>query len=110
MGKLKKFAIIFDQNRNVYFVGDEVKGICLLELTGELKLTEIRIHMKGSAQVHWTESRSSGNRLGAYTDHFNAEIEYFSLVKTLFQTENASSTTLSPGVHQFKFSFTLPPR
>ena len=33
--------------------------------------------MRGVAKVHWTESRSTGTRLGSYTEHYNAEVEYF---------------------------------
>jgi len=35
-------------------------------------------------QVHWTESRSTGTRLGAYTEHYNAEVEYFFKRQVLF--------------------------
>jgi len=86
MAKLKRFVIIFDQHRNVYFVGDEIKGVVLLEVQGDLKVTQIKLLMKGVAEVHWTESRSSGNRLGAYTDHFDAELEYFAIEKFVLQT------------------------
>ena len=77
MGKLKTFEIVFENNKIVYYPGQEVRGKCVLELKGELKLTEIKMFMRGVAKVHWTESRSTGNRLGAYTEHYNAEIEYF---------------------------------
>jgi len=35
-------------------------------------------------EVHWTESRSTGTRLGAYTEHYNAEVEYFFKRQVLF--------------------------
>jgi len=35
-------------------------------------------------KVHWTESRSTGTRLGAYTEHYNAEVEYFFKRQVLF--------------------------
>jgi len=37
-----------------------------------------------AGQVHWTESRSTGTRLGAYTEHYNAEVEYFFKRQVLF--------------------------
>ncbi len=43
-----------------------------------------RIFMRGVAKVHWTESRSTGTRLGSYTEHYNAEVEYFFKRQVLF--------------------------
>lgn len=77
MGKLKSFEIVLDSNQNVYYPGQDVSGKCVIELRSELKLKSVKIYMRGVAKVHWTESRSTGNRLGAYTEHYNAEIEYF---------------------------------
>lgn len=77
MGKLKLFEIVFDANQSVFYPGQNVKGKCVIELRSELKMKSIKIYMLGVAKVHWTESRSTGNRLGAYTEHYNAEIEYF---------------------------------
>jgi len=37
-----------------------------------------------TVEVHWTESRSTGTRLGAYTEHYNAEVEYFFKRQVLF--------------------------
>lgn len=42
------------------------------------------IFMRGVAKVHWTESRSTGTRLGSYTEHYNAEVEYFFKRQVLF--------------------------
>ena len=44
----------------------------------------LRKFMRGVAKVHWTESRSTGTRLGAYTEHYNAEVEYFFKRQVLF--------------------------
>lgn len=65
--------------------------------------------MRGVAKVHWTESRSTGNRLGAYTEHYNAEIEYFVKRQILFGSESGiSEDLLHKGYHEFRFSFQLP--
>ena len=37
--------------------------------------------MRGLAKVHWTEATTTGNRLGGYKHHYNAEIEYFNKKK-----------------------------
>lgn len=84
MGKLKAFDIVLDGYRSVYHPGQAVRGKCVLELKGDMRLKAVRVFMRGLAKVHWTESRSTGNRLGAYTEHYNAEMEYFFQGQTLF--------------------------
>ncbi|CAG2167073.1 unnamed protein product, partial [Oppiella nova] len=57
----------------------------------------------------WTESRSTGNRLGAYTEHYNSEIEYFFKKQVLCGPESSDSReVLSEGHHEFLFVFQLP--
>ncbi|XP_023218537.1 arrestin domain-containing protein 2-like [Centruroides sculpturatus] len=86
MGKIKTFEIVLDSNKTVYYPGQQVLGKCVVDLRGDMKMKTLRIYMRGVAKVHWTESRSTGNRLGAYTEHYNAEIEYFFKRQVLFGT------------------------
>ena len=53
-------------------------------MNGTQCLSVCRIFMRGVAKVHWTESRSTGTRLGSYTEHYNAEVEYFFKRQVLF--------------------------
>lgn len=84
MGKVKCFDIVFSENKTVYHPGEQVTGQCILELRGDMKMRALRMFMRGVAKVHWTESRSTGTRLGAYTEHYNAEVEYFFKRQLLF--------------------------
>lgn len=85
MGKLKCFEIIFNDNKTVYYPGEKVTGQCIVELKGGyMRMRALRIFMRGIAKVHWTESRSTGTRLGSYTEHYNAEVEYFFKRQVLF--------------------------
>lgn len=84
MGKLRVFEIVFDNGKSVYNPSELVSGKCIVDLRGDMKMKTLRILMRGVAKVHWTESRSTGNRLGAYTEHYNAEIEYFLKRQVLF--------------------------
>ena len=59
-------------------------GKVIVELKGDMKMRSLRIFMRGVAKVHWTESRSTGSRLGSYTEHYNAEVEYFFKRQVLF--------------------------
>ena len=84
MGKLKCFEIVFANNKTVYHPGETVTGQCIIELKGGMRMRALRIFIRGIAKVHWTESRSTGTRLGSYTEHYNAEIEYFFNRQVLF--------------------------
>ncbi|KAK2151123.1 hypothetical protein LSH36_375g06020 [Paralvinella palmiformis] len=84
MGKLKCFEIVFSENKTVYHPGEQVTGQCIVELKGDMKMRALRVFMRGVAKVHWTESRSTGTRLGSYTEHYNAEVEYFFKRQVLF--------------------------
>ena len=77
MGKVKSFEIVFTNNKNVYQPGDKVSGQCIVDLKGCMRMRALTIFIRGIAKVHWTESRSTGTRLGSYTEHYNAEVEYF---------------------------------
>lgn len=82
------FEIVFDNGKSVYNPSEFVNGKCIVDLRGDMKMKSLRILMRGVAKVHWTESRSTGNRLGAYTEHYNAEIEYFLKKQVLFGSGN----------------------
>lgn len=84
MGKLKCFEIVFTENKSVYHPGERVKGQCVVDLKGDMRMRALRVFMRGVAKVHWTESRSTGTRLGSYTEHYNAEVEYFFKRQILF--------------------------
>lgn len=84
MGKLKCFEIYLDSNKSVYHPGERVTGQVIVELKGDMKMRSLRVFMRGVAKVHWTESRSTGSRLGSYTEHYNAEVEYFFKRQVLF--------------------------
>ncbi|XP_064653310.1 arrestin domain-containing protein 3-like isoform X2 [Lineus longissimus] len=109
MGKLKCFEIVLNENKTVYHPGERVSGQCVVELKGDMRMRALRVFMRGVAKVHWTESRSTGTRLGSYTEHYNAEVEYFYKRQVLFGGDNPIvRETLTEGRHEFNFSFELP--
>ncbi|VDI51695.1 Hypothetical predicted protein, partial [Mytilus galloprovincialis] len=108
MGKLKCFEIILAGNKSVFHPGEKVCGKVVVDLKGDMKMRSLRIFMRGVAKVHWTESRSTGSRLGSYTEHYNAEVEYFFKRQVLFGGEvSEGRDTLTEGRHEFSFSFDL---
>ena len=84
MGKLRSFDILFAENKTVYHPGEHVTGKCVVDLKCDMKMRALRMFMRGITKVHWTESRSTGTRLGSYTEHYNAEVEYFFKRQVLF--------------------------
>ncbi|XP_046582154.1 arrestin domain-containing protein 3-like isoform X2 [Haliotis rubra] len=109
MGKLKCFEIVFPDQRSVFHPGECVNGQVVVELKGDMKMRSLRVFMRGVAKVHWTESRSTGSRLGSYTEHYNAEVEYFFKRQVLFGGEVSDGRdTLTEGRHEFNFAFELP--
>ncbi|XP_060581680.1 arrestin domain-containing protein 3-like [Ruditapes philippinarum] len=109
MGKLKGFEIVLNENKAVFHPGGKIVGKVIVELKGDMKMRSLRIFMRGVAKVHWTESRSTGSRLGSYTEHFNAEVEYFFKRQVLFGGEvSEGRDVLTEGRHEFNFEFDLP--
>lgn len=109
MGKLKGFEIVLSENKTVFHPGGKVVGKVIVELKGDMKMRSLRIFMRGVAKVHWTESRSTGSRLGSYTEHYNAEVEYFFKRQVLYGGELSDGRdTLTEGRHEFNFQFDLP--
>ncbi|KAK3583525.1 hypothetical protein CHS0354_026108 [Potamilus streckersoni] len=109
MGKLKCFEIILSENKTVFHPGEKVVGQVIVELKGDMKMRSLRIFMRGVAKVHWSESRSTGSRLGSYTEHYNSEVEYFFKRQVLLGGEVSDGRdTLVEGRHEFNFSFDLP--
>ncbi|XP_064424531.1 arrestin domain-containing protein 2 isoform X2 [Latimeria chalumnae] len=89
----------------VYRSGDTLRGRAILHLTKEVRVTSIKVSVKGVAMAHWLESRSVGISI-VYTDHSSQDI-YFKKRRYLIQ-DNGDLTVLQAGRHEFPFSFQLP--
>eukprot|EP00095_Tigriopus_kingsejongensis_P010281 maker-scaffold474_size162001-snap-gene-0.27 protein:Tk10281 transcript:maker-scaffold474_size162001-snap-gene-0.27-mRNA-1 annotation:"arrestin domain-containing protein 3-like" len=110
-GKIQVMKIILDKEiKPVFEPGQEVTGKLLLEVIGTLRFRSLSVSMRGMAKVHWTESKATGNRLGAYTEQYNAEIEYFNRKRYIIGggPSQGDRHTLPEGRHEFPFRFQLP--
>ena len=83
MEKLKCFEILFSETEKVYYPGDRVTGVCVVELKGDMQMRALRIFNRGIAKVHWTEETSSGSD-STTTENYNAEVNYFFMQQLLF--------------------------
>jgi len=52
MGKVRYFAIVFNNDKTVYHPGEQVTGQCLLELKSEMKMRALHMFMRGVAKVN----------------------------------------------------------
>ena len=53
MGKVRYFAIVFNNDKTVYHPGEQVTGQCLLELKSDMKMRALHMFMRGVAKVDW---------------------------------------------------------
>ena len=78
MGKVKSFILLLDNNKNVYYPGENVKGTCVLVVKDNVKISSVLIELVGIGKVFWTETRA-GTKLGLVTENFRSEVEYIRL-------------------------------
>ncbi|KAJ9599746.1 hypothetical protein L9F63_026404, partial [Diploptera punctata] len=55
---LKKFQIVFDNPWSTYYTGQPVTGRVLLSVDSPKKVRGIILHVKGEANVHWSETEA----------------------------------------------------
>ncbi|XP_006170917.1 arrestin domain-containing protein 2-like [Tupaia chinensis] len=108
--KVKVFSVQLDCEamgaEPVFSSGQMVTGRVLLELADSARVEALKLWARGRAYVHWTESTgtsSSSNNRRTYWER----LEIMNLCFTLLGADT-SKITLSPGHHEFRFSFQLP--
>ncbi|XP_017572075.1 arrestin domain-containing protein 2 isoform X2 [Pygocentrus nattereri] len=103
---IRRFALELDgPEEAVYSSGEVVSGKVVLELRGELRLSELVVLGRGAATAHWLENRSPGVNT-AYSD-YTSKVIYFRKKQRLIR-DNGELTTLPAGRHEYPFSFQLP--
>uniref|UniRef100_V9KAM9 Arrestin domain-containing protein 2-like protein n=1 Tax=Callorhinchus milii TaxID=7868 RepID=V9KAM9_CALMI len=105
-GKIQGFSLLLDRvDSSVYTRGELVSGRVVLVLGGKLPVRSLKICAKGTAEVHWLESRSVGMNT-VYCD-YTAYETYFRKRQHAIR-DSGELTVLQPGRHEFRFSFQLP--
>ncbi|XP_067838934.1 arrestin domain-containing protein 3-like [Heptranchias perlo] len=112
MGKVKSFAILYDRaadnNVPVYTSGEWVSGRILVEVTAQIEVKALKIHAKGQAYVHWSETHSSGSN-SSTTRHYTQVVRYFKHKYLLIGIDNSEEVTvIPPGRYEYPFSFVIP--
>ena len=110
MGRPKLFAINLSGNNVVYFAGSNVEGSVSLELSEPKKTQGISIKLSGTAYVHWTERRTTGNGDDRRTEtvHYSDTQIIFNDVFMQLWGNGRDSHQLAAGRYEYPFKFQLP--
>eukprot|EP00116_Pleurobrachia_bachei_P004158 sb/3464420/ len=102
--RIDAFELHLDAPQPVYYAGQLITGKVHLVLRDELDFRVIQLKLNGTANVHWSESRGSGDN--RRTVHYRNSEVYLDIHLNLCGT--GEKTSLQAGVHDFPFSITLP--
>ncbi|XP_072372370.1 arrestin domain-containing protein 3-like isoform X2 [Scyliorhinus torazame] len=107
MGKVKSLTILYDRAVDnivpTYTSGEWVSGQIVVEVNAQIEVKALKIHAKGQAYVHWTESSASDSDSESYSQR----VKYFKH-KNLLIDGSEQVTVLPPGRHAYPFSLVLP--
>ncbi|CAJ0941266.1 unnamed protein product, partial [Mesorhabditis belari] len=110
-----KFFIVFNEGKRVFFPGQLVEGVAILQLTEECSAREVFIRVTGHAKNHWSVSHThtTTNTNGTTsshttTEHYNAVINIFNGQSKAWG--NGTKQKIPAGEHRFPFCFQLPIR
>ena len=107
--KLKSFRINLHNERQAYSAGLELEGSVFIELSKDMvPVKSIIIQLNGVSRVEWSEGSRDGRRTYTNLDGI------CKLTWTIWRNEGtyqqqASSTGLPAGQHQFPFKIQIPP-
>ncbi|XP_053681063.1 arrestin domain-containing protein 3-like [Anopheles nili] len=99
--------IRFEDNPSaVYFPGQALSGHVKLRILESFKVTGISLHLKGFAEVHWSETSGSGKNRN--TTHYRGRQDYINTVTFLQGSHDSGSFDLVPGTQSHPFCYQLP--
>ncbi|XP_032873168.1 arrestin domain-containing protein 3-like isoform X4 [Amblyraja radiata] len=106
MGRVKAVSIVYD--RPTYSCGEWVSGRIVVELTDRTEVKALKIHAKGEAYVHWTETKHSSD--SQESESYTQQLRYFKHKYLLIDPDSSDEVTvLQEGIHEYPFSLVLPP-
>ena len=110
--KLQEFQVQFDSNREVYYSGEQVTGIVIVNTTEQIKCRKIEVNLTGVSYCDWTTTRtvrdSQGNSRTVTEQHIGCQplVEQKAI---LFGSDSRQSVQHPSGRYEYKFAFNLPP-
>ena len=91
--------------QGVYFPGMMVTGMVTAETDVPKDYKQIKVQLVGRADVHWSESRGSGN--DRRTVHYTSDEQYLDCFAVLWDKDNAGGIAFPVGIYHFNFSLQL---
>ncbi|XP_065679649.1 arrestin domain-containing protein 3 isoform X3 [Hydra vulgaris] len=105
MGKLTEFAILFDNNREVFYPGQNVSGCVVMTLSSPMEMRGIKLIAQGKGECRWSETTGTGDN--RHTNHYRGSENLFEF--QLWVHGNSAKFTNEAGRFFFPFDFILPP-
>ena len=106
--KLKAFRINLFDERQTYSAGSEIEGNVFLELSKDMvSVKSIIIQLNGVSSVQWSEGGGDGRRVYKNSDGI-CRLEWTIWRNEGSYQQQASSTGLVAGQHQFPFKIQIP--
>ena len=109
--KLQNFHVEIDENREVFYPGEEIRGAVVVEVSQSMKCNKINVMLVGVSYCHWTTTRRTSNGRGRSTTHREHHTGHQSLVNQeslLFGGSSSGAVQHPPGRHVYRFLFKLP--
>ena len=110
--KIQEFQVQFDNNREVYYSGEQVAGIVIVNTTEQIKCRKIQVKLTGVSYCHWTTTRTVRDSKGnsrTVTDHHTGRESLVEQKAILFGSDSSQSVKHPSGRYVYKFAFNLPP-
>jgi hypothetical protein len=116
---INSLKIILDQSHHVFKAGDTASGVLLIDVGDRVRISSVKMRIKGYTNVHWAEKRGTGpvakhNSIGIgntnhnpHATHFRAYEEYLNL-NYIFVPEQSADLYLESGQHKYPFEVVIP--
>ncbi|XP_019221202.1 arrestin domain-containing protein 3 [Oreochromis niloticus] len=103
MSLIKDFHLTLETTNEdgSYSEGDTIVGTVSFRLTTNVRVKSLTVKAKGDAKTKWTEG------VGKFKMTFTSKKRYFKVKEHLLE-DNGKGTSLSKGVHTFRFRLKLP--
>ncbi|XP_078590355.1 arrestin domain-containing protein 3-like [Branchiostoma floridae x Branchiostoma japonicum] len=108
MGKLRQFAIEFDEMNDVFEPGEFVKGHVVVDLAEKIKIKGVWLLFHGQSEVEWEHGSTDDDSITykSVETYFKQELTLFGTARE--QSSQGKDAVLPAGRHVFPFQYQLP--
>lgn len=107
---IKDFTLKLQPSYSVLYPGQKVSGEITLETCAIMNIEKIVVEFVGKGFSYWQDSRGIGKNQRTLVDRNNKEniVKLSDMVFDALETDNYVTSSFSPGVYQYQFTFELP--